>query len=37
MEGFVGLSATVETFAYFYNLRINSIQDRSLPPPKPIV
>jgi hypothetical protein len=27
MEGFVGLLPTVETFARFYNLRINSIGD----------
>ncbi|KAM0888481.1 hypothetical protein ACQ4PT_028309 [Festuca glaucescens] len=37
MEGFVGLSATVETFARFYNLRVNSIQDKKLPKPKPVV
>jgi hypothetical protein len=37
MEGFVGLSPSVETFARFYNLRINSIQDPKLPLPKPIV
>ncbi|KAK1652290.1 hypothetical protein QYE76_070095 [Lolium multiflorum] len=37
MEGFVGLWPTVETFARFYNLRINSIQDPDLPLPKPIV
>ena len=37
MEGFVGILPTVETFARFYNLRINSIQDPKLPTPKPIV
>jgi hypothetical protein len=37
MEGFVGLLPTVDTFARFYNLRINSIQDKKLPNPKPIV
>ncbi|KAM0901262.1 hypothetical protein ACQ4PT_020094 [Festuca glaucescens] len=37
MEGFVGLLPTVETFARFYNLRINSIQDPKLPTLKPIV
>ncbi|KAM0903733.1 hypothetical protein ACQ4PT_018495 [Festuca glaucescens] len=37
MEGFVGLLPTVETFAHFYNLRINSIQDPQLPTPKPVV
>ncbi|KAM0852058.1 hypothetical protein ACQ4PT_052018 [Festuca glaucescens] len=37
MEGFVGLSATVETFARFYNLRVNSVQDKKLPKPKPVV
>jgi hypothetical protein len=37
MEGFAGILPTVKTFAHFYKLRINSIQDRSLPPPNPIV
>jgi hypothetical protein len=37
MEGFVGLLPTVDTFACFYNLRINSIQDKKLPNPKPII
>jgi hypothetical protein len=37
MVGFVGLWPTVETFARFYNLRINSIQDPKLPPLKPVV
>ncbi|KAM0821197.1 hypothetical protein ACQ4PT_028941 [Festuca glaucescens] len=37
MEGFVGLSPIVETFAYFFNLRVNSVQDRKIPPPKPVV
>ncbi|KAM0917053.1 hypothetical protein ACQ4PT_009790 [Festuca glaucescens] len=37
MEGFVGLSATVETFARFYNLQVNSVQDKKLPKPKPVV
>ncbi|KAM0857704.1 hypothetical protein ACQ4PT_048304 [Festuca glaucescens] len=37
VEGFVGLLPTVETFARFYNLRINSIQDPQLPIPKPVV
>jgi hypothetical protein len=37
MEAFVGLLPTVETFARFYNLRINSIQDKKLPNPKPTV
>ncbi|KAM0848037.1 hypothetical protein ACQ4PT_054640 [Festuca glaucescens] len=37
MEGFVGLSATIETFARFYNLRVNSVQDKKLPKPKPVV
>jgi hypothetical protein len=37
MEGFIGLWHTVETFARFYNLRINSIQDPDLPLPKSVV
>ncbi|KAK1626742.1 hypothetical protein QYE76_001057 [Lolium multiflorum] len=37
IEGFVGLLPTIETFARFYNLRINSIQDPQLPIPKPVV
>jgi hypothetical protein len=37
MEVFVYLLPTVETFARFYNLRINSIQDPKLSSPKPIV
>jgi hypothetical protein len=37
MEVFAGLLPTVETFAHFYNPRINSIQDRNPPPPKPVV
>ncbi|KAK1692120.1 hypothetical protein QYE76_008817 [Lolium multiflorum] len=37
MEGYVGLWPTTETFARFYNLRINSIQDPNLPLPKPVV
>jgi hypothetical protein len=37
MEGFVGLWPTVETFARFYNLWINSIQDPKLPLPKRVV
>jgi hypothetical protein len=37
MEGFVSLLPTVETFARFYNLWINLIQDPKLPTPKPIV
>jgi hypothetical protein len=37
MEGYVGLWPTTETFARFYNLRINSIQDPKLPLPKPVV
>ncbi|KAM0833016.1 hypothetical protein ACQ4PT_064513 [Festuca glaucescens] len=37
MEGFVDLSTTVETFARFYNLRVNSVQDKKLPKPKPVV
>ncbi|KAK1616991.1 hypothetical protein QYE76_022508 [Lolium multiflorum] len=37
MEGYVGLWPTIETFARFYNLRINSVQDPKLPLPKPVV
>jgi hypothetical protein len=37
MEGYVGLSPTIEAFARFYNLRINSIQDPKIPLPKPVV
>ncbi|KAM0901505.1 hypothetical protein ACQ4PT_019952 [Festuca glaucescens] len=37
MEGYVGIWPTTETFARFYNLRINSIQDPKLPLPKPVV
>ncbi|KAM0900836.1 hypothetical protein ACQ4PT_020399 [Festuca glaucescens] len=37
MEGFVGLLPTIDTFARFYNLRTNSVQDKKLPLPKPMV
>jgi hypothetical protein len=37
MEAYIGLLPTIETFARFYNLRINSIQDKKLPNPKPPV
>ncbi|KAK1625911.1 hypothetical protein QYE76_000226 [Lolium multiflorum] len=37
MEGFVGLLPTIPTFARFYNLRINSVQGKNLPIPKPVV
>jgi hypothetical protein len=37
MEGYVGLQPTTETFARFYNLWINSVQDPKLPLPKPVV
>jgi hypothetical protein len=37
MEGFIGLWPTIETFAHFYNLPFNSIQDPDLPLPKPVV
>jgi hypothetical protein len=37
MEGYVGLWPTTETFARFYNLRINSVQDPKLPLPKMLV
>jgi hypothetical protein len=37
MEGYVGLQPTTETFARFYNLWINSVQDPKLPLPKLVV
>jgi hypothetical protein len=37
MEAFVGLLPMIDTFARFYNLRINSIQDPKLPLPKHVV
>ncbi|KAK1625832.1 hypothetical protein QYE76_000147 [Lolium multiflorum] len=37
MEGFVGILPTIPTFARFYNLRINSVQGKNLPIPKPVV
>jgi hypothetical protein len=37
MEGYVSLLPTIEAFARFYNLRINSIQDLEIPLPKPVV
>ncbi|KAK1628651.1 hypothetical protein QYE76_002966 [Lolium multiflorum] len=37
MEAYVGLLPTIEAFSRFFTLRINSIQDRSLPKPKPPV
>ncbi|KAK1618281.1 hypothetical protein QYE76_023798 [Lolium multiflorum] len=37
MEAFIGHLPTIDTFARFYNLRINSIQDKKLPNPKPPV
>jgi hypothetical protein len=37
IEGYAGLWPTTETFARFYNLQINSIQDPQLPLPKPVV
>jgi hypothetical protein len=37
MDAFVGLLPTIDTFARFYNLRINSIKHKKLPNPKPPV
>jgi hypothetical protein len=37
MEAYVGLLPTIEAFARFFSLRINSIQDKNLPKPKPPV
>jgi hypothetical protein len=37
MEAYVGLLPTIEAFARFFSLRINSTQDRNLPKPKPPV
>ncbi|KAK1607903.1 hypothetical protein QYE76_031576 [Lolium multiflorum] len=37
MEGYVGITPTIDKFSYFYNLRKNSIQDTTLPHPKPFV
>ncbi|KAK1686252.1 hypothetical protein QYE76_047100 [Lolium multiflorum] len=37
MEGYVGMTPSVDNFSFFYYLRKNSIQDKNLPPPKPLV
>jgi hypothetical protein len=37
MEGYAGITPTVDNFSYFYYLRKNSIQDKKLPHPKPFV
>ncbi|KAK1664989.1 hypothetical protein QYE76_053148 [Lolium multiflorum] len=37
MEGYAGITPTVDNFAYFFNLRKNSLQDKKLPYPKPFV
>jgi hypothetical protein len=37
MEAFIGLLPTIPTFARFYNLRINSVQGKNRPNPKPVV
>jgi hypothetical protein len=37
MEGYAGITPSVDNFSYFYYLRKNSIQDKKLPYPKPFV
>ncbi|KAK1681004.1 hypothetical protein QYE76_041852 [Lolium multiflorum] len=37
MEAYVGLLPTIEAFSRFFTLRINSIQGKSIPKPKPPV
>ncbi|KAK1608457.1 hypothetical protein QYE76_032130 [Lolium multiflorum] len=37
MEGYIGLRPTRETFARFFCLRINSVQGKNIPKPKPPV
>ncbi|KAK1616640.1 hypothetical protein QYE76_022157 [Lolium multiflorum] len=37
MEAYMGLRPTRETFARFYSLRINSVQGKNIPKPKPPV
>ncbi|KAK1601201.1 hypothetical protein QYE76_018200 [Lolium multiflorum] len=37
MEAYIGLLPTKEAFARFFNLRINSVQGRDIPKPKPPV
>ncbi|KAK1649748.1 hypothetical protein QYE76_067553 [Lolium multiflorum] len=37
MEAYMGLRPTRETFARFFSLRINSIQGKEIPKPKPVV
>ncbi|KAK1606958.1 hypothetical protein QYE76_030631 [Lolium multiflorum] len=37
MEAYMGLRPTRETFAHFFSLRINSVQGKEIPKPKPPV
>ncbi|KAK1666839.1 hypothetical protein QYE76_054998 [Lolium multiflorum] len=37
MEGYIGVRPTRETFARFFSLRINSVQGKEIPRPKPPV
>ncbi|KAK1628358.1 hypothetical protein QYE76_002673 [Lolium multiflorum] len=37
MEAYIGIRPTLETFARFFALRINSVQGKNIPPPKPPV
>ncbi|KAK1684742.1 hypothetical protein QYE76_045590 [Lolium multiflorum] len=37
MEGYIGLLPTKEAFARFFSLRINSVQGKNIPKPKPPV
>ncbi|KAK1679121.1 hypothetical protein QYE76_039969 [Lolium multiflorum] len=37
MEGYIGIRPTKETFARFFSLRINSVQGKEIPKPKPPV
>jgi hypothetical protein len=37
MEGYIGLRPTKETFARFFSLRINLVQGKDIPKPKPPV
>ncbi|KAK1612507.1 hypothetical protein QYE76_036180 [Lolium multiflorum] len=37
MEGYIGIRPTRETFARFFSLRINSVQGKDIPKPKPPV
>ncbi|KAK1611744.1 hypothetical protein QYE76_035417 [Lolium multiflorum] len=37
MEAYIGIRPTRETFARFFNLRINSVQGKDIPKPKPPV